>query len=150
MCCLIHFIAHAWVYLPPLTERLDKGLCGSFSSTFNGRWVHVCSVVLEPTSFAIWNVCALKGESIVQEKSSVPMTKSGSCLSIFVIDLHLHIRANYVFFVSFFLMIALPNHQYYSQGSHFFIPSNSLIFPWLFPDFLRVFPDFFLVFTKTF
>ena len=30
----------------------------------------------------------------------------------------------------------------------FFIPSNSLIFPGLFPDFLRVFPDFFLVFTK--
>ena len=37
-----------------------------------------------------------------------------------------------------------------TQGSHFFYPSNSPIFPCLFPDFLRVFPDFFLVFTKIF
>ena len=56
----------------------------------------------------------------------------------------------------------LPYRYYVADGNQlhlraakhrvptFFIPSNSLIFPWLFPDFLRVFPDFFLVFTKIF
>ena len=33
-----------------------------------------------------------------------------------------------------------------SRVPTFFIPSDSLIFPWLFPDFLRVFPDVLLSF----
>ena len=44
----------------------------------------------------------------------------------------------------------LSNMDLCITGFPLFISSNFLIFPWLFPDFLRFFPDSFLAFTKTF
>ena len=65
------------------------------------------------------------------------------------LNTHRYLRENisqtlwiYRFWISWMLLL--------SGFPFFFIPWNSLIFPWLFPDFLTVFPDCFFVFIKTF